>query len=281
MITLVRRIPELKKKIKQARQRRKVIGFVPTMGAFHEGHLSLMRRARRETDFLVISIFVNPLQFDPKEDLQRYPRQLKQDIALAKTAGVDLIFYPTSRQMYPTGQETVLDIPSLTDHLCGRSRPTHFPGVLTVVNKLFNLVEPDISYFGQKDYQQALLIKKMAVDLNMNLKIKICPIVRERDGLALSSRNRYLSPSQRRTAPCLYRALCQARQLIKKDERSIPQIIRKMRSIINAEKKTRIDYLTIVNPSTLTDLKRITRRPVLIALAVYVGRTRLIDNILI
>ncbi|MEK7448026.1 MAG: pantoate--beta-alanine ligase [Planctomycetota bacterium] len=278
---LVRRIQELKKIIKRVKQRNRTVGLVPTMGALHEGHLSLIRTARRETDFVVASIFVNPLQFGPQEDYKKYPRRLKKDLILAESAGANLVFAPTARELYSSNLKINLDIPSLSNRLCGLKRPGHFQGVLTVVNKLFNLVEPDIAYFGQKDYQQARLIKTMAGLLNMNLKIKISPIIRAPDGLALSSRNQYLSSSQRQNAVCLYRALSHARNLIKNGEKYSSEIIKKIRFMINSAKGTRIDYIAITNPLTLTEITKINRRPVLVALAVYVGRTRLIDNILI
>lgn len=277
----------MKAKIDALKRKGLTIGFVPTMGALHEGHLSLMRRAGRETDIVVVSIFVNPMQFGPKEDYKRYPRPVQQDLRLCRSVGVDIVFSPSSKEIYPQASDTLtnafVDVHKLTETMCGKSRPGHFRGVLTVVNKLFNIVEPDIAYFGQKDYQQALVIKQMISDLNMNVQIKVMPIIRERDGLAMSSRNKYLTPAERQEATCLYRAFLKATGLIRSNRHPVNsvKIIRAMKGIINSVSHSRIDYIVVVDPQTLKPVKTITYRQVLIALAVYIGKTRLIDNFLI
>jgi len=287
---IITTIKGIKKEINQAQRKRLTIGFVPTMGALHQGHLALMRQAKKETDLVVISIFVNPLQFGPKEDFRRYPRNLKGDAGLARTAGEDIIFAPSVKEMYDnTGSFVDMSNPPdqapsrviLTDKLCGKSRPGHFRGVLTVVTKLFNIVQPDIAYFGQKDFQQALIIRKMAQDLNMNLEVKTLPTVREPDGLAMSSRNKYLSVTQRSYANRLYRSLLKAKKLIISGEKNCQQIIKAIRAIIKTIPGSRIDYVEIADPETLARIERIKTRPVLIVLAVYVGKTRLIDNIVV
>ena len=264
---------------RRMRQRKKRIGFVPTMGYLHDGHLSLIRAARRDTDIVVMSIFVNPIQFGPKEDLKRYPRDLKRDIKLAKLSGVDIIFYPTDKSMYPSDFRTYVEVSKLSSLLCGKSRPGHFRGVTTVVTKLFNIVEPDIVYFGQKDAQQAIIIKRMIRDLNMPLKIKILPIIRERDGLAMSSRNSYLNQSERVDALVLNQALKLAKSLIKRGERESGYLIKKMKTLINKKRCAKIDYVQIVDLKNLTPVRKI-RGKVLIAVAIWIGRTRLIDNLI-
>ncbi|MBI4712319.1 MAG: pantoate--beta-alanine ligase [Planctomycetes bacterium] len=294
---VINKINPLKAKIGALKRKGLTIGFVPTMGALHEGHLSLMRRAGRETDIVVVSIFVNPMQFGPKEDYKRYPRPVQQDLHLCRSAGVDIVFSPSDKEIYPftarpfrtspqasdTLTRTFVDMYKLTETMCGKSRPGHFRGVLTVVNKLFNIVEPDIAYFGQKDYQQALVIKQMVTDLNMDVQVKVMPIVREKDGLAMSSRNKYLTPAERQEAICLYRALLKATELICSSRRPVSavKIIGAMKGIINSVRHSRIDYIAVVDPQTLEPIKTITYRQVLIALAVYIGKTRLIDNFLI
>ena len=287
---IITTIKGIKKEISQARRKRLTIGFVPTMGALHQGHLTLMQQAKKENDLVVISIFVNPLQFGPKEDFRRYPRNLKGDAGLARTAGVDIIFAPSVKGMYnnafpperPTGLAgTFVDMPNLTDKLCGQSRPGHFRGVMTDVAKLFNIVQPDIAYFGQKDFQQALIIRKMAQDLNMNLEVKTLPTVREPDGLAMSSRNKYLSIMERCYANRLYRSLLKAKGLILSGEKNCRKIVKAMRDTIKTIPGNRIDYVEITDPETLESIKRIKKRPVLIVLAVCVGKTRLIDNIVV
>lgn len=256
-----------------------MIGFVPTMGALHQGHLELMRQAKKDNDLVVISIFVNPLQFGPKEDFKRYPRNLKGDAKLAKTAGVDIIFAPTVKAMYHN-TSTFVDMSNLTDKLCGQSRPGHFRGVMTVVTKLLNIVQPDVAYFGQKDFQQALIIRKMARDLDMNLEIKTLPTVREPDGLAMSSRNKYLSVPERYYAQRLYRSLLKAKELIISGEKDCRKIRDAMLAVIKTIPGSRIDYVEIADPETLKTIEKIKKGHTLIALAVYAGKTRLIDNIL-
>ncbi len=256
------------------------IGFVPTMGALHEGHLSLIRQAHKENDIVVVSIFVNPMQFGPKEDYKRYPRNLKLDAQLCQKEGTDVIFYPDVRQMYSANYKTYVVVQDLSDCLCGKFRPGHFKGVATVVTKLINIVSPDVAYFGQKDAQQAIIIKKMVEDLNIAVKIKVMPTIREKDGLAMSSRNTYLHKDQRRDAVVLYQALTKALDLIRQGNRDSLDIIRKMRRLINKRRSANIQYISIVCPQDLKPVDKI-RNKVLIALAVFIGKTRLIDNIIV
>lgn len=279
---VIRRISRIKKQIQLWKKQNYQIGFVPTMGALHQGHLSLINQATKENDKVVVSIFVNPLQFGPREDFKQYPRPFREDVNLCQKAGVDVVFYPTIKEMYPEGFKTFVDMHDLPEVLCGRSRPGHFRGVMTVVIKLFNIIEPHIAYFGQKDYQQALIIKQMVKDLNIPIDIKLLPIVREKDGLAMSSRNKYLSEKERKEAVCLYESLVKAQELIRKGENSPAKIIMAMRQIIKTRKSARIDYIVIVDPLTLKNLTRLKPgQPVLIALAVYIGKTRLIDNFIL
>jgi len=273
-------INKVRRIVGQVRKKGKVIGFVPTMGALHRGHLYLVKTALKECDFVTVSIFVNPLQFGPGEDYKKYPRNFKKDEKLLQKVGVNLIFYPNAKTMYTKGFSTFLEETRLSKVLCGTSRPGHFKGVCTVVAKLFNVVGPDKAYFGQKDYQQACIIQRMVEDLNFPIKIKVLPIVREADGLAMSSRNAYLSIQQRKDATVLYASLKLARQLILKGERDCKKIINIIKSNIRSRKTTRIDYVKIKDADSLEDLKRI-RGKVLIALAIYLGRTRLIDNIIV
>jgi len=265
---------------KTAHLKGKTIGFVPTMGYLHEGHLSLIRKARKENDLVVVSIFVNPIQFGPKEDFKRYPRDLKRDMKMAEEVGADLIFYPDAKDMYPDGFKTYVNVEELSDKLCGKFRPGHFKGVATVVAKLFNIVSPDIAYFGQKDAQQAIIIKRMVKDLNIPIKIKVLPIVREKDGLAMSSRNTYLNGKEREDALVLYQALNLAKDLIKRGITDTDKIIKRMRQLIKKKKNTKIDYIEIVEMDNLNPLKVISDN-CLIALAVWIGKTRLIDNMII
>ena len=258
----------------------KTIGFVPTMGALHKGHLSLIRQAHKENDIAVVSIFVNPIQFGPKEDYRRYPGNRRLDAQLCRGEGADVIFFPDTEQMYPTNFKTYVFVSDLSDVLCGKFRPGHFQGVATVVTKLFNIVRPDIAYFGQKDAQQAIIIKKLASDLNIPVRIKVMLTVREKDGLAMSSRNTYLNKEERQDAAVLYQALILAKNLIKRGEAGSSGIIRKMRRLINKKKNARIQYISIVKHKDLQPIDKI-RGEVLIALSVWIGRTRLIDNIVI
>ena len=258
----------------------KTIGFVPTMGALHKGHLSLIRQAHKENDIVVVSIFVNPIQFGPKEDYRRYPRNRRLDAQLCRGEGADVIFFPDIEQMYPANFKTHVFVSDLSDVLCGKFRPGHFKGVATVVTKLFNIVRPDIAYFGQKDAQQAIIIKKLASDLNIPIRIKVMPTVCERDGLAMSSRNAYLNKEERQDAAALYQALILAKNLIKRGEAGSSGIIRKMRRLINKKKSACIQYISIVKHKDLKPIDKI-RGKVLIALSVWIGRTRLIDNIIV
>ncbi len=250
------------------------------MGALHLGHLSLMRQARQETDFVVVSIFVNPIQFGPKEDFKKYPRKLKQDALLCKKEGVDIIFYPAAKEMYPVNYKTYVEVGGLSDCLCGKSRPGHFKGVASVVTKLFNIVNPDTAYFGQKDAQQAIIIKKLVEDLNFPVKIKVMPTVRQNDGLALSSRNVYLNAKERKDALVLSQSLNLAKNLIKGGVRDADKITRILRSLINRKDTAKIDYIAIVSPEDLKAVKKVSGN-CLIALAAWFGKTRLIDNAII
>jgi len=266
--------------VKRARTDGKTVGLVPTMGAFHEGHLSLMRRARAENDIVVTSIFVNPTQFGPKEDYDAYPRDLENDSKMAEKIGVDVIFAPSVKDMYPQGYATFVNVERITEKMCGASRPGHFRGVATVVTKLFNIIPAHKAYFGQKDAQQCVVIKRMSEDLNFDIDIVILPTVRENDGLAMSSRNKYLSDEERRSALVLFKSLSMAKELIRSGELNSEKIRQKMLDIINAEPLARVDYISIVDAETLEDLNEI-KDNTLIALAVFIGKTRLIDNIII
>ncbi|MBI4639663.1 MAG: pantoate--beta-alanine ligase [Candidatus Tectomicrobia bacterium] len=274
---VVESIREMQKLSSQLRDGGWIIGFVPTMGSLHEGHLSLMRRAREECDRVILSIFVNPTQFGAGEDYAGYPRVVEQDLKLALGVGVDLVFHPRPEEIYPHGYRTYVEVEEITQKLCGVSRPTHFRGVTTVVAKLFNIVKPDKAYFGQKDFQQLTVIKRIVKDLNFDIEIVGMPIVREPDGLAMSSRNVYLSPEERQSALCLSRSLGKAKELILNGERSAHTIIKEMENLIQAEKHTRIDYTAICDPETFEERKEAIDGT-LIALAVYIGKARLIDN---
>ncbi len=277
---LVRDLAALREKVDTIRQQGKDIGFVPTMGFLHEGHLSLIRTAKAQNAFVVVSIFVNPLQFGAGEDYEDYPRDLEQDSRLAEGAGCDLIFYPAAGDFYPRGYATFVEVQgSLTEGLCGAARPGHFRGVTTVLVKLFNLVTPHRTYFGQKDAQQCLVVRKMLQDLNFNIQFNIMPTVREPDGLAMSSRNKYLTSPQRANAPALYQSLQQAEALIQNGERDGEAIKEIMRSNIAAVPGTEIDYLEIMDVDELKPMSRLAGS-FLIALAVRFGSTRLIDNII-
>jgi pantoate--beta-alanine ligase len=274
---VVKRIEELKQLIWEAKQVGARIGLVPTMGYFHAGHLSLMHRAKAENDRVVVSLFVNPTQFGPQEDLLSYPRDLERDRALAESVGVDWLFVPEVAEMYPAGYQTFVEVTELTKGLCGARRPGHFRGVATVVLKLFNIVAPDQAYFGEKDAQQLRVIKRMAVDLNLNVKVNGCPIVREADGLALSSRNIYLTPEQRQAALILSRLLNEAGRLIEAGERDAQSLRRRLVQTLATEPLATLDYLEIIASDTLQPLTRL-QGEILIALAVKLGATRLIDN---
>ncbi|SNB74053.1 pantoate--beta-alanine ligase [Thermoflexus hugenholtzii] len=255
-------------------------GFVPTMGYLHEGHLSLVRRARAENDRVAVSIFVNPTQFGPHEDYARYPRDLERDLRLLEPLGVDLVFVPSVEEMYPPGFQTWVIVEEVSRPLEGASRPGHFRGVATVVAKLFNILQPDRAYFGQKDAQQTVVIRRMVQDLNIPVEIVICPTVREPDGLAMSSRNTYLNPEERRAATVLFRALQAAKARYEAGERDAEGLREAMREVIRAEPLARIDYVSVADPETLQELERV-EGPALLSLAVYIGTTRLIDNIML
>ena len=261
------------------RKKRKSIGFVPTMGDFHEGHLSLLRKAKKDNDIVVASIFVNPAQFGPNEDYKKYPMDIKGDTQKASKAGCDILFCPDAGSMYPQGFNTYVEVEEASDIMCGKSRPGHFRGVATICTKLFNIITPTAAYFGQKDYQQAFIIKKMVKDLNIDINIKVLPIVRERSGIALSSRNRYLTDPEIEDAKLLYKALKKARGLITHGEDSVSEVRSAMKSILN-KSDVAIDYIDIVCPDTLSK-ERVVNSRVLVALAVRIGTTRLIDNILV
>ena len=277
---IAKTIKETREIIRKQKANKKIIGLVPTMGALHEGHLSLIMKAREQTDFLIVSIFVNPLQFGPNEDYTEYPRNHKEDEVLLKKEGVDLIFYPGSKIMYPEGFSTYVEEKYLSKTLCGESRPGHFKGVTTIVAKLFNIINPDIAYFGQKDYQQAQIIKRMTHDLNFPITIKILPTVRDKKGLAQSSRNSYLTQKEYKDALVLSESLKLARQLFKNGQKNALIIKKSMVCLINSIKTAKIDYVEIVDGETLRTVKIIYSGCVIVA-AVFIGKTRLIDNIMI
>jgi pantoate--beta-alanine ligase len=256
------------------------VGFVPTMGYLHEGHMSLVKRARAENRTVIASIYVNPTQFGPNEDLAKYPRNLERDLEMLDKEGADAVFFPEDKDMYPAGYDTWVTVENLTKPLEGNVRPTHFRGVTTIVTKLFNIVRPTNAYFGQKDAQQALVIKKMAIDLNMNLKVIVCPTVREADGLAMSSRNVYLSTEQRQTAPVLYKSLQLAKELFTNGEKNAEVILGQMTALIQKEPLGKIDYISISDTETLAPLKTI-KKAALVSMAVKFGNTRLIDNVIL
>lgn len=278
-LKILRTKAQLRAAIKPARSEGKSIGLVPTMGYLHAGHASLIRRARRENDLVVVSVFVNPTQFGPNEDLSTYPRDPEKDCALMRAEGVDLAFFPSAEELYPSGYTTYVHVEGpMTDTLCGRSRPGHFRGVTTIVSKLFHLSMPDRAYFGQKDAQQLAVIEQMTRDLDFGIRIVGCPIVREPDGLAMSSRNVYLSAGQRAQAPGIAKALFEARDMIRKGERDAGKVGDQVKKTIATIDSAVIDYVSIVDARTLADLDALSGE-VLIAAAVYLGRTRLIDNI--
>jgi len=277
---IITKIAELKAEIKALKSNGKIIGLVPTMGCLHEGHLSLVRSSVKKADCTVVSIFVNPTQFSPNEDFREYPRDLKNDSEILEREGVDYLFIPEASAMYPEGFKTYIEVHDLQDKLCGRSRPGHFRGVYTVVLKLFNIVDPDVSFFGQKDAQQAIVLKRMVKDLDLDVNIEILPIIREKDGLALSSRNTYLDPEQRKAALCLSKSLREADEMFKNGERKSARIIRSMEEIIKSEALAKIDYVRIVDLNNLDPLARI-EKEALIAVAVFIGKNRLIDNTVI
>ncbi|EAH6260466.1 pantoate--beta-alanine ligase [Campylobacter upsaliensis] len=276
---IINDIKDLKNIIKKWKNQGLSIGYVPTMGYLHEGHLSLIKKASKN-DKIIVSIFINPMQFGVNEDLATYPRDLERDAKLCENEGVAVLFTPSVEQMYPKGFSSYVDMNSLTDKLCGAKREGHFRGVCTILMKFFHLITPDVAYFGQKDAQQCAVVKHMVEDLNLDLEIEICPIIREKDGLAKSSRNVYLNEAERKAALVLSRAIFLGENLIKKGERESKIILQAMREELQKESLARIDYIELVNPKTMEHLERI-EDSALGALAVYIGKTRLIDNFLL
>jgi len=279
-MTIVTSIEEMQAASKKEKAAGRTIGLVPTMGFLHEGHLSLVRAARKKADVAVVSIFVNPTQFGPREDFLTYPRDFERDAGMLEKEGVDYIFHPEAAEMYPEGYKTYVEVRDLEDKLCGKSRPGHFRGVCTVVHKLFQIVGPDWAFFGQKDAQQAIILQKMAGDLNLAVKIEVAPIVREPDGLAMSSRNTYLNPDERKAALVLSQSLREAEQAVRGGERRAEAVLGRIRETVGQQPLARIDYAEAVNTEDLSPVTEIVRGT-LIALAVYIGKTRLIDNIVI
>jgi pantoate--beta-alanine ligase len=271
-------IQELRALLKDVRP--KTVGFVPTMGYLHEGHLSLVDKAKEMADIVVMSIFVNPLQFGPNEDLDSYPRDIERDSRLAESRGVDILFFPSVEEMYPPGSKTIVSVKDITDALCGASRPGHFDGVATVVTKLFNIVQPDYAFFGMKDAQQVAVITRMVRDLNMPVEVVPCPIIREADGLAMSSRNVYLSAEERKQALVLSRSLKKAQEMVERGARDVAALREAITATIQESPLAEIDYIEIRSYPELAPLTEL-RGPCLIALAVRFGRTRLIDNIIL
>jgi pantoate--beta-alanine ligase len=278
-MVLAQRVSEVRRETAAARLRGLRVGLVPTMGALHAGHVSLIRAAKADGGLVVASIFVNPTQFGPDEDLSRYPRPTEQDLGVCRHEGVDVVFMPPAAEMYPPGFATAVHVRGMTEKMCGAFRPGHFEGVCTVVAKLLAIVQPDTAYFGQKDAQQLAVVRRMAADLNLPVEIRGCPTVREPDGLAMSSRNVYLSPAQRRQALVLSGALAEARQAILAGERDGPGLARLVRERIEEADGVELQYVAVVDPDTLEDLGRVGSQ-VLVAVAARVGATRLIDNVL-
>jgi len=276
---LVKDISEMKSIIRELKKEGRSIGFVPTMGYLHEGHISLIRASKKENDITVVSIFVNPLQFGKNEDLDRYPRDLERDMEICRREGVDYLFYPSYEDMYPEGFSTYVVVEGITEKLCGAFRPGHFKGVTTVVTKLFNIVKPDRAYFGKKDYQQFKVIQKMVRDLNMDVQVIGCPIVREKDGLAMSSRNKYLSENERKADLSISRSLFEAKRLFDQGVDDVNRLKEEIKRIVLAHPEVReIQYVEIVDPETLESKEKAEKGDI-IAIAVFVGDTRLIDNI--
>ena len=273
-------IDEMRATRHAARRKGKTVGLVPTMGALHEGHLSLVRMARAQCDLVVVSIFINPLQFGPHEDLAKYPRNFDRDRDLLEREGVEVIFAPTVEEMYPAGAITYVTVEALSDRLCGRSRPGHFRGVTTVVSKLFHIVEPDRAFFGQKDAAQSVIIRRMVRDLDIPVQVVIGPIVREPDGLAMSSRNAYLDASQRLSALVLHRSLLAVQERFDRGERKVQALIEAGKQVFSEDPSVRLDYLEIVDPETLDPVDDLSQRA-LVAVAAFVGKARLIDNVVL
>ena len=273
-------IEEMRSASRDTRREGKRFSFVPTMGALHEGHLSLVRDAKAKSDVVAVSIFVNPLQFGPTEDLAKYPRSFERDREFLEKEAVDILFAPQPEDMYPKGAVTYVTVEGLSEKLCGRSRPGHFRGVTTVVAKLFHIAEPDLAFFGQKDAAQATIIRRMVRDLNLPVEIVVCPIIREPDGLAMSSRNVYLRPEERKAAPVLNRSLTETKNRFDQGERNARKLIAAGKRVMAQESRVRLDYFEIVDPDTLDPVLEVTRSA-LVAIAALVGNTRLIDNILL
>lgn len=274
---VIKTIAEVRAQVKEWRAQGLTVGLVPTMGYLHEGHASLIEASHRDNDRTVVSDFVNPMQFGPTEDLESYPRDIDRDAQIVEEHGGDIIFNPEPSEMYHEGFSSFVDMTVLTQELCGLSRPVHFRGVCTVVSKLFNIVKPDRAYFGKKDAQQLAVIRHMVDDLNMDIEIIGCPIIREADGLAKSSRNTYLSPDERKAALVLSRSIELGKDMVRNGETSCEAIIAEMKKLINAEPLARIDYVKIVDCATMQQITKLDR-PALCAIAVYIGKTRLIDN---
>jgi pantoate--beta-alanine ligase len=277
---IIRTVPWMKQAARQARAENHVIGIVPTMGALHEGHLSLLRRAKSECSKVFASIFVNPTQFGPHEDLSKYPRTFEADVAKLEAARVDILFAPDAKEIYPQGFTTYITVEGLSDRLEGRSRPGHFRGVATVVHKLFEIAQPHFAFFGRKDAQQARILQRMLQDLNSDVELVLCPIVREPDGLALSSRNAYLSPEERRAATVLHHSLEAACREIAGGTRDALSLLNTVRNVLAEEKLTRVDYVELVSADSFEPVARVAA-PAYVLLAVLIGRARLIDNLLI
>jgi pantoate--beta-alanine ligase len=278
---IIRTVSWMKQAARQARAENHIIGFVPTMGALHDGHLSLLRHAKTECSKIFASIFVNPTQFGPQEDLSKYPRNFESDVAKLESAGVDILFAPDSKEIYPPGFVTYVAVEGLSDRLEGRSRPGHFRGVATVVLKLFEIAQPHFAFFGRKDAQQARILQRMSQDLNLDVELQLCPIVREHDGLALSSRNTYLNPEERRAATVLHRALAAVRAEVSAGTRDALTLQNAALSVLSQEKLTRVDYVELANADSFERLACVGARPAYVLLAVFIGKTRLIDNLFI
>jgi pantoate--beta-alanine ligase len=278
---IIRTVSWMKQVARQACADNHIIGMVPTMGALHQGHLSLLRRAKSECSKVFASIFVNPTQFGPNEDLSKYPRTFEADVAKLESAGVEILFAPDAKEIYPAGFTTYVTVEELSNRLEGRSRPGHFRGVATVVLKLFEIAQPHYAFFGRKDAQQARILQRMAQDLNLDIELQLCPIVREPDGLALSSRNAYLSPEERRAAAVLHHALEAVRAEVLAGTRDSLGLQNAARGVLAEEKLARVDYVEVASADTFEPVVRIGAQPAYVLLAVFVGKTRLIDNLLI
>jgi len=276
---IVTRLEDMQRLSLEYKRRGKTVGFVPTMGYLHEGHTSLINIARKHADIVVVSIFVNPIQFGPSEDYDRYPRDIERDKEILEKMGVDIMFYPSVDDLYPEGFTTYVEVKGLSDKLCGRYRSGHFRGVTTVVAKLFNIVMPDIAVFGEKDAQQAIIIKRMVRDLNFPVKIIVGPTIREPDGLAMSSRNEYLTEEERKVAPAIYQSLLLAKNLVEQGERDASKIIAAMYEFLSKYERIKVEYIEIVDKEGLNPIERLEKGEALIAIAAYLGKARLIDNI--